>query len=578
MECHLCSLLGDLMKKLAFPPVLFLFCLSLFYLASVQAQAQNLLANPGFEDPYVASGDIPPREVAEGWNRWHVPRPADAPLYINSEPEYYAAAPDTDRIRSGDNAQLILSLYATHTGGLYQTVSGITVGAQLRFSVYAYVWSTRFDEVEISEEDGNVLVSVGIDPEGGTDGESPNIIWSDPIEVYDGYNEYSVEAVAQNTSITVFIRTAIGNPVKHNYIYVDDAALEVAANGATPDPETGTEEPTQEATDSIVVPAATETEIPTLEPVEEATEILNESTPEPTTTEDTSDAGIIVPGETATLEAEATATEDIQPLPTATLIPSPEITEEAQPTVDSPATETEEAPVVIDTPTETLTTPQEPLATATVIPTVTLFVPTVTPVESTPVTPDAAGGGPISAEFPNTVVYTVQRGDTVARLAQRYDSSIEAIRQANGLDSSYLIFVGQELIIPVRTAPVLTSTPIMAVTPTPSGPGDDTLIYTVQIGDSLYSIAQRFNTTVGTITQLNGIVSGSRLQVGQQLRLPRSSSSAPPVQPPTLYIVRPGDTLYRIALQSGVPVWRIAQFNGITQPNLIYVGQRILIP
>ncbi len=593
------------MKKLAFHPALFLMCLCLFCLVPVQAQAQDLLTNPGFEDPFITSGDALPREVAEGWTRWHIPAAAGAPSYVNSEPEYYPTAPDSVHIRSGSNAQRILALYATYTGGLYQTVGNIPVGAQVRFSAYAHVWSTQFDEVGLSEEDGDLLVSVGIDPTGGTDGESPDIVWSAPVEVYDSYNEYSVEATAQSETITVFIRASAGQAVKHNTVYIDDASLTIL-NGAGG---VGEDDVTEEATqpvDIATVEVTEPTDIPTIEatqPADIATAEVTEAVTEAaaTATPTTDDVGIIVPGEQptdeATAEVGATATDVV------------EITEEApQPTASPIAAETEQATVVSQIPTSTPITPatvEAATATSILIPeqptlpataTATLFVPSVTPVEPTAPAPtagapedeDTGGGDSIREQFPNTITYTVQRGDTVAVLAQRYGSSIQAIREANGLDSTYLIFVGQELIIPVTTlptpTPVPTVTSVAVATSTPMGgtPGTPggTFTYIVQPGDSLYSIARRFNTTIGTIAQLNGIVAIHALRIGQQLQIPGTASPPPADQPgqQVTYVVVWGDTLYRIAIQFKVTIRDIVEANNIDNPHLIFPGQRLIIP
>jgi hypothetical protein len=143
-------------------------CSSLFLFgwASVQAQAVNLLANPGFESPYSDAGGEPPRQVAQGWTPWHVPRTDAMPDFQNSQPEYAPAAPDAPRIRNGTNAQKYGSFFQTHDGGVFQRVTGITPRTELRFSVYAYVWSTTFEDRGLSEEDGDVLLRVGIDPTG----------------------------------------------------------------------------------------------------------------------------------------------------------------------------------------------------------------------------------------------------------------------------------------------------------------------------------------------------------------------------------------------------------------------------
>lgn len=105
-------------------------------------------------------------------------------------------------------------------------------------------------------------------------------------------------------------------------------------------------------------------------------------------------------------------------------------------------------------------------------------------------------------------------------------------------------------------------------------------IHVVQTGDTLSSIALRYGTTVTAIMQLNGLTNPNLIYVGQQLVIP-TGSGAPP-EPPgggqVIYVVRTGDTLFAIAQRFGVSMMSIAQTNGIINPSLIYVGQQLVIP
>lgn len=515
---------------------LLLLCVGFMLLLAwmpAQAQSTNLLTNPGFEPPFSTVDGDPPREVAQGWTPWHVPAPAGSPSFFNRQPEYYPTAPDTARVRSGSDAQQVLSFFATHTGGVFQRVTGITPGAKLEFSVYAYIWSTTFDEPDRSEEDGDVIVDVGIDPSGGTNGESANIVWSNSVETpdsYDRYKQYKVEATAQGNAVTVFVRTKAGVPVKHNNIYLDDASL--TATGGQASTQTPTSTPTQRPTNTSAPPTNT-SQPPTS---------TSTNTPQPT-------IGIV-----------ATSTPTNQPLP-ATSTPTNTTVPPTSTSTFAPASPT---PMVIEvTPT-----------------TETLITPTSTPERK-----------PISDEFPGTIIHTVRRGDNVARLAALYNSTIEAITEANGLDSSYLIHVGQGLIIPVRIVPGVegpAGTPVViVVTATPSGPippiGSGN-VYTVQYGDTLSRIARLFNTTVETLAQMNGIVNPNQIQVGQQLNIPGPPPAPEPAPTPVpvvetrTYVVRPGDTLSRIAIRYGVSMSALIQANNIRNPHLIYWGQVLVIP
>jgi len=102
--------------------------------------------------------------------------------------------------------------------------------------------------------------------------------------------------------------------------------------------------------------------------------------------------------------------------------------------------------------------------------------------------------------------------------------------------------------------------------------------YTVRWGDTLYSIARRFGTTVAAIAQANGIINPAYIRVGQVLFVPTWPAWPPP--PPTgfYYTVRPGDTLYSIARRFGTTHWALAAANHLPNPNCIYAGQRLFIP
>ncbi len=110
--------------------------------------------------------------------------------------------------------------------------------------------------------------------------------------------------------------------------------------------------------------------------------------------------------------------------------------------------------------------------------------------------------------------------------------------------------------------------------------------YTVRAGDTLFSIATRYHTTAATLAQLNGIVNPTMIYVGQSLIVPVSSNT-PSAPPPTaipspagdmVYIVQPGETLYRIALHYNTTAWNLAAYNKLDNPTMIYSNQRLMIP
>ena len=123
---------------------------------------------------------------------------------------------------------------------------------------------------------------------------------------------------------------------------------------------------------------------------------------------------------------------------------------------------------------------------------------------------------------------------------------------------------------PPAPAPTETPTPTPAPTPTPTPIAGFT--YTVQWGDTLFSIARRFGTTVEAIAELNKLSDPRKIRAGQQLIIPGKAPAG------VIHIVQPGENLFRIALRYGTTVEAIAEANGIVNPRLILVGQKLIIP
>ena len=500
-----------------------LFCVT--WSISQDDAITNLLANGDFEGDFVDLEGAEPRMVAESWTPWHVAPTGSSPSFANLDPNYDE---ETDRIRLDDDgkAQKYFTLFATHQGGIYQEVDSLTAGTTYRFSVYAYVWSSSFEDTEVSEDPGDVVVRVGIDPNGGADGESDDIVWSTAATFfYDAYRQYAVIATAESESITVFVESTVGEPRANNYIYLDDAVLEVASE----------------------------------------TVVLVEHTP-------TSETNTGLVNDTATPTAGTDADTERS---------ESDVQEEASPTP-------------IPTVTPTATEPPTPTAT---------WTPTLAPTA----TIDA---GPVSDEFPETVIHVVVENDTVSGLALQYGSAVEAIRRANALGASSLIVVGQRLIIPINLSPAAavadTATPTPTFTPTPTvtpTPTATPITHQVQPGDVLVNIAAQYGTTVDLLVQINNIANEHQIDVGQILLIPTpipptleatirptvtlyptdsaaadgaSATAAPPWY--TIYVVQIGDTLDEIAREHDTTVQAIVELNDIANPGRINPGQEIRIP
>lgn len=148
------------------------------------------------------------------------------------------------------------------------------------------------------------------------------------------------------------------------------------------------------------------------------------------------------------------------------------------------------------------------------------------------------------------IIYTVKPGDTLWNIARRYNTTVNAIKILNNLTSD-ILRIGQKLNIPARLS---------------ESPSTDVITYTVNYGDTLWNIAQRYNTSVEAIVNLNRLPN-DMISVGQTLLIPSNG---------VYYVVRPGDTLWRIAHYYHTTVNAIKNANGLAS-DMIFVGQILKI-
>ena len=161
-------------------------------------------------------------------------------------------------------------------------------------------------------------------------------------------------------------------------------------------------------------------------------------------------------------------------------------------------------------------------------------------------------------------IYVVARGDTLRGLATRFGTTVDDLLKSNPeITNRNVIYEGQW--IKVYAAP---TTPPPATPPPATPPPASAQTYYVKKGDTLRKIAEKFNTTVDAILKVNtGITNPNLIYVGQAITLPVGVSS---------HIVQKGETLRIIAAKYGTTVEKLLGLNPqITNPNLIYVGQII---
>ena len=111
-------------------------------------------------------------------------------------------------------------------------------------------------------------------------------------------------------------------------------------------------------------------------------------------------------------------------------------------------------------------------------------------------------------------------------------------------------------------------------------PTDESVIHVVAWGDTVFSIARRYETTVDAVVAANSLSDPTQIYAGQRLVIPTAATPAPSdaTGAGATHVVRPGENLFRIALQYGTTIQAMAELNGLQNPGHVTVGQTLRIP
>ena len=152
-------------------------------------------------------------------------------------------------------------------------------------------------------------------------------------------------------------------------------------------------------------------------------------------------------------------------------------------------------------------------------------------------------------------IYIVKKGDSLYSIANKYNTTVEELKRINNLTSN-ILSIGQVLKLPSDKANNVEKE-------------ENTISYTVQKGDSLYSIARKYDTTIDRIKDLTNLTT-NLLSIGQVLLIPTDTNLE------TTYTVQKGDSLYSIAKKYDTTVDRLKQLNNLTS-NLLSIGQILIV-
>lgn len=259
--------------------------------------ANNLLTNPSFEQDWVNDEDNAGHEVLvldrdtggsgtvyhdnifnpPGWKTWYFQGQADHDPQNDvgySAPEVKAAeARNPDRFLTGRRGLLLFTFSRIHDAGLMQTVK-VEKGSRFMVQAFAHAWSNAWSDNAIPDHEDdpgwsegagydavaipygqtsddelmNFLFQVGVDPLGGQDPRSQNVIWSRGEHIYNSFSRVGpLEVAAEADQVTVFLRSRCLWPYKHNDAYWDDASLVVVEE---PDPPKPPDPPEPEPSDA----------------------------------------------------------------------------------------------------------------------------------------------------------------------------------------------------------------------------------------------------------------------------------------------------------------------------------------
>ncbi|MEX1019773.1 MAG: LysM peptidoglycan-binding domain-containing protein [Litorilinea sp.] len=184
---------------------------------------------------------------------------------------------------------------------------------------------------------------------------------------------------------------------------------------------------------------------------------------------------------------------------------------------------------------------------------------------------------------PGPFFYTVQAGDTLSAIGARFGVDPIEIVEENGILDANNLIVGSQIQISGYAPPVAS-----ADSASDENDGDDSsapgatassrFVHIVQPGEGLMEIAARYGVDMNEISNANNLVNRNVLRVGQELVIPGITARDAAIRSGAVHIVQNGESLLGIALRYGVTVEEIIEFNEITNPNAISVGQQLIIP
>lgn len=222
--------------------------------AATALSANNLITNPSFEgdEGWQGAAGGASGFVAPGWHNWFILGP-DANIGYLRAPEWLPEdiwAQRSHMVLHGQRSQKMFSTSATHDAGNWQTVTGLTPGQPVEFSIWVKQWSSDCGDAcysptspcrpGSSNSNGEYTTAVGIDPTGAqpsVPGTPPSTVqWTEWNRVYDAFVRLSIRTTPTSDRVTVYTRGTAKWRVQNNFSFWDDAELRVVDDVSTPTP------------------------------------------------------------------------------------------------------------------------------------------------------------------------------------------------------------------------------------------------------------------------------------------------------------------------------------------------------
>ncbi len=176
-----------------------------------------------------------------------------------------------------------------------------------------------------------------------------------------------------------------------------------------------------------------------------------------------------------------------------------------------------------------------------------------------------------------SILYKVRQGDTPWKIAREFKVPLRLLLEANSLTEKSILQIGQKIVIPLSGG----NTVAVSTQDVRSGEGQLQAFHVVCQGDSLWRVARQYGVDMRSLMKANNLNEESVLQVGMRLVIPGGTDATPSRASAVVYdtyTVQKGDTLWSISRRLGVSLKELLQANGLKENATLRIGQRIRVP